>query len=153
MTGPAYIHQENFRRILTRNISLPLGVGVLSAAVFVALIFYLLSALGGVAQTERAITNANLIAKLGADMETSMYGYLVTGEEQLLQPFEIGKPRIAAETNTLALLVRDNQAQVSRLGRIGALQAQWNEYAQNIFPFAAETSTTSSRFAPQGGKA
>ncbi|MHB1249346.1 MAG: CHASE3 domain-containing protein, partial [Polaromonas sp.] len=132
MTGPAYIHQENFRRILTRNISLPLGVGVLSAAVFVALIFYLLSALGGVAQTERAITNANLIAKLGADMETSMYGYLVTGEEQLLQPFEIGKPRIAAETNTLALLVRDNQAQVSRLGRIGALQAQWNEYAQNI---------------------
>ncbi|OGB00318.1 MAG: two-component system sensor histidine kinase/response regulator [Burkholderiales bacterium RIFCSPHIGHO2_12_FULL_61_11] len=132
MTGPAYIHQENFRRILTRNISLPLGVGVLSAAVFVALIFYLLSALGGVAQTERAITNANLIAKLGADMETSMYGYLVTGEEQLLQPFEIGKPRIAAETNTLALLVRDNQAQVSRLGRIAALQAQWNEYAQNI---------------------
>ncbi|HEX5286428.1 MAG TPA: response regulator [Polaromonas sp.] len=132
MTGPAYIHQENFRRILTRNISLPLGVGVLSAAVFVALIFYLLSALGGVAQTERAITNANLIAKLGADMETSMYGYLVTGEEPLLQPFEIGKPRLAAETNTLALLVRDNQAQVSRLGRIGALQAQWNEYAQNI---------------------
>lgn len=102
------------------------------SAVFVALIFYLLSALGGVAQTERAITNANLIAKLGADMETSMYGYLVTGEESLLQPFEIGKPRIAAETNTLALLVRDNQAQVSRLGRIGALQAQWNEYAQNI---------------------
>ncbi|MDP3708845.1 MAG: response regulator [Polaromonas sp.] len=132
MPGPAYIHQENFRRILTRNISLPLGVGVLSAAVFVALIFYLLSALGGVAQTERAITNANLIAKLGADMETSMYGFLVTGEEPLLQPFEIGKPRIAAETNTLALLVRDNQAQVSRLGRIGALQAQWNEYAQNI---------------------
>ncbi len=132
MTEPTYIHQENFRRILTRNISLPLGVGVLSAAVFVTLIFYLLSALGGVAQTERAITNANLIAKLGADMETSMYGYLVTGEEPLLQPFEIGKPRIAAETNTLALLVRDNQAQVSRLGRIGALQAQWNEYAQNI---------------------
>ncbi|MDO8441432.1 MAG: response regulator [Polaromonas sp.] len=132
MTGPAYIHQENFRRILTRNISLPLGVGVLTAAVFAILIFYLLSALGGVAQTERAITNANLIAKLGAEMETSMYGYLVTGEESLLQPFEIGKPRIAAETNTLADFVRDNQAQVSRLGRIGALQAQWNEYAQNI---------------------
>lgn len=132
MPGPAYIHQENFRRILTRNISLPLGVGVLTAGVFAILIFYLLSALGGVEQTERAITNANLIAKLGADMETSMYGYLVTGEESLLQPFEIGKPRIAAETTTLAVLVRDNQAQVSRLRRIGALQSQWNEYAQNI---------------------
>ena len=132
MTGPAYIHQDNFRRILTRNISLPLGVGALSAAVFVALIFYLLSALGSVEHTERAISNANQIAKLGVDMETSMYGYLVTGEERLLQPFEIGKPRIAAETASLAELVRDNLLQVSRLRRITALQTQWNEFAQNI---------------------
>ncbi|MEO6322152.1 MAG: response regulator [Polaromonas sp.] len=132
MTGPAYLHQENFRRILTRNISLPLAVGALSAAVFVGLIIYLLSALGGVEHTERAISNANQIGKLGADMETSMYGYLVTGEESLLQPFEIGKPRIAAETATLAELVRDSQPQVSRLRRIGALQTQWNEFAQTI---------------------
>ncbi|MDI1268824.1 MAG: response regulator [Polaromonas sp.] len=132
MTAPSAIHQENFRRILTRNISLPLGVGAFSAAVFVGLIFYLLSALGGVEQAERAISSANQIAKLGADMEASMSGYLVTGEEPLLQPFEIGKPRIAAETATLAGLVRDNQDQVSRLRRIAALQAQWNEFAQAI---------------------
>ena len=132
MTAPSAIQQENFRRILTRNVSLPLGVGALSAAVFVGLIFYLLSALGGVEQAERAISNANQIAKLGADMEASMSGYLVTGEEPLLQPFEIGKPRIAAETATLAGLVRDNQDQVSRLRRIAALQTQWNEFAQTI---------------------
>jgi CheY-like chemotaxis protein len=132
MTAPAFIQQENFRRILTRNISLPLGVGALSAAVFVGLIFYLLSALGGVEHTERAISKANQIGKLGADMETSMYGFLVTGEESLLQPFEIGKPRIAAETASLAALVGDNQPQVSRLRRIGALQSQWNEFAQTI---------------------
>jgi hypothetical protein len=75
MPGPAYIHQDNFRRILNRNISLPLGVGVLTAAVFVALIFYLLSALDSVEHTERAISNANQIGKLGADMETSTYGH------------------------------------------------------------------------------
>ena len=131
-TGPAYLQQENIRSILTRNISLPLGVGALSAAVFVGLIFYLLSALGGVEQTERAISNANQIGKLGADMETSMYGYLVTGEESLLQPFEIGKPRIAAETVSLGELVKGNREQVSRLRRIGALQTQWNEFAQAI---------------------
>lgn len=132
MTEPASDNQENFRRVLTRNVSLPLGVGALSAAVFVTLIFYLLSALGGVELTERAISNANQVAKLGADMEASMYGYLVTGEEPLLQPFEIGKPRIAAETATLAELVRNNQSQVSRLRRIAALQTQWNEFAQTI---------------------
>lgn len=132
MTGPAHLHQENFRRILTRNISLPLAVGTLSAAVFVGLIFYLLTALGGVEHTERAISKANQIGKLGADMETSMYGYLVTGEESLLQPFEIGKPRIAAETESLADLVNENRQQVSRLRRIAALQTQWNEFAQTI---------------------
>jgi len=132
MTEPTPDSQENFRRVLTRNISLPLGVGAFSAAVFVTLIFYLLSALGGVELTERAISNANQVAKLGADMEASMYGYLVTGEEPLLKPFEIGKPRIAAETATLAGLVGDNQDQVSRLRRIAALQTQWNEFAQNI---------------------
>ena len=132
MTVPAYIHQENFRRILTRNISLPLGVGALSAAVFIGLIFYLLSALGGVENRERAISNANQAAKLSTEMEASMYGYLVTGEESLLQPFEIGKPRIAAETESLMRLVSDNQGQVNRLRRIAALQTQWNEFAQNI---------------------
>ena len=132
MTGPVSIHQDNFRRILTRNISLPLGVGALSAAVFIGFIFYLLSALSWVEHTERAISNANQIGKLGADMETSMYGYLVTGEESLLQPFEIGKPRVAAETASLAELVSDNQPQVGRLRRIGALQTQWNEFAQTI---------------------
>ncbi|MDQ3058690.1 MAG: response regulator [Pseudomonadota bacterium] len=128
----AFIHQDHLRRILTRNVSLPLGVGALSAAVFVGLIFYLLSALGEVEQTERAISQANQIGKLGADMETSMYGYLVTGEEALLQPYEIGKPRIAAETATLRGLVRANPAQLSRLSRISALQTQWNEFAQTI---------------------
>ena len=132
MAEPSSLSEENYRRILTGNVKLPLGVGAFSAAVFVALIFYLLSALGGVEQAERAISSANQIAKLGADMKASMYGYLVTGEEQLLRPFEIGKPRIAAETASLSELVRNNQPQVARLRRIAALQTQWNEFAQKI---------------------
>ncbi|MES2385077.1 MAG: response regulator [Pseudomonadota bacterium] len=152
MTEPSAIHQENFRRILTRNISLPLGVGALSAAVFVALIFYLLSVLGGVEQAERAISSANQIAKLGADMEASMSGYLVTGEEPLLQPFEIGKPRIAAETATLTGLVRDNPGQVSRLRRIAALQAQWNEFAQAIIDLRRKDLDYQAPIRSAGGK-
>ncbi|MDP3604933.1 MAG: CHASE3 domain-containing protein, partial [Polaromonas sp.] len=152
MTDPSAVHQENFRRTLTRNVSLPLGVGALSAAVFVGLIFYLLSALGGVEQAERAISSANKIAKLGADMEASMSGYLVTGEEPLLQPFEIGKPRIAAETATLAGLVRDNPGQVSRLRRIAALQAQWNEFAQAIIDLRRKDLDYQAPIRSAGGK-
>ena len=132
MTEPAYLHQENFRRILSRNISMPLGVGALSAAVFVGLIVYLLSALSWVEQTGRIISGANQITELSADMEASLYGYLVTGEESFLQPYVVTKPRIAAETESLAKLVDHNPAQLNRLRRIGALQVEWNELTEKI---------------------
>ena len=132
MTERAYLHQENFRRILSRNISLPLGVGALSVAVFVGLIVYLLSALSWVEQTGRVISGANQITELSADMEASMYGYLVTGEESFLRPYEIARPRIAAETASLTTLIADNPSQFNRLQRISAMQTQWNEFAQNI---------------------
>ncbi|RZJ09295.1 MAG: hypothetical protein EOO54_22225 [Haliea sp.] len=55
MPGTASINQEHFRRILARNIGVPLAVGVVSAALFVGLILYLLSTLTWVEHTERTI--------------------------------------------------------------------------------------------------
>ncbi|GAB3479319.1 response regulator [Polaromonas eurypsychrophila] len=152
MTEPVHIPQDNLRRTLTRNVSLPLAVGTLSAAIFVSLTFYLLSMLGGVDLAERAVSKANQIAKLGADMEASMYGYLITGEEPLLQTLEIGKPRLAAETASLAELVRNNQPQVNRLRRIAALQTQWNEFAQNIVDLRRKGLDYQSPVRAAGGK-
>jgi CheY-like chemotaxis protein/signal transduction histidine kinase len=59
-----------------------------------------------------------------------MYGFLITGDELFLKPYAIAKPRIAAETAALLQFIDDNQQQVERLRRIGALQTQWNEFAQ-----------------------
>ena len=59
MTVTASIDQENFRNILKRNISLPLGIGALSALIFVGLIFFLLSTLNWVDHSQRVIGNAN----------------------------------------------------------------------------------------------
>ncbi|WP_411886579.1 response regulator [Polaromonas sp. YR568] len=131
MTGTASIDQDKFRSILTRNITLPLGMGALSAALFVGLIFFLLSSLNWVEHTERVIGNANEISKLSIDMETGMRGYLITGEESFLQPYDIAKSRIGSEIAALSTLVGDNPQQVDRLRRIAALQAQWNEFGQN----------------------
>ena len=43
MSSPSTVDEQRFRKLLSRNISLPLGVGVLSAVFFVSLITYLLS--------------------------------------------------------------------------------------------------------------
>jgi len=64
MTRPASVDEQSFRKLLTRNISLPLGMGVLSAVFFVALITYLLSVIQWVQHTDRVINNFNEAARL-----------------------------------------------------------------------------------------
>ena len=126
------IDSFSFRRILARNVTLPLVIGVVTALVFVGLIAYLLSALRSVEHSERVIGNANEVMKLSVDLETGMRGYLLTGDETFLAPYKSGKAKISVEMNTLLELVQDSPIQVDRLRRIRALQGQWLEYAESV---------------------
>jgi len=130
MTPPSSVDELSFRKLLSRNVSLPLGVGVLSAVFFVSLITYLLSVIQWVEHTDRVINNANEAAKLTVDLETGMRGFLITGDEHFLDPYEVAKPRIISELRSLQQLVADNPQQVDRLQRLEALQNEWNAYAQ-----------------------
>ena len=132
MSQPASTDQQSFRKLLSRNIGLPLGVGLISAVVFVAVIAYLLSVIQWVAHTDRVINNANEAVKLSIDMETGMRGYLLTGEEHFLDPYEVAKPRVQAELETLKGLVADNPQQIDRLNRLQALQAAWNNFGKEM---------------------
>ena len=130
MNDSQSLTQDSFRRILSRNISFPLALGVLSAVLFLALIVYLLSILSAVEHSERVIGNANQVARLNSEMESGMRGYLVAGEESFLQPYEVALSRFDSEVTTLASLVEDNRVQVTRLQRITGLQQQWSEFAK-----------------------
>ncbi|WP_338768245.1 response regulator [Massilia sp. METH4] len=126
------IDDQSFRRILFRNITLPLAAGVVSAAVFIAVFAYLLNALTAVEHSERVIGNAQELRKLAVDMETGMRGYLLTGEESFLAPYKLARPKIDTALNTLTELVADNPTQIDRLRNIRAQQAQWERAAQEI---------------------
>ena len=124
------VSQESFRRILSRNISFPLGLGGLSAVLFLGLIVYLLSVLNWVEHSERVIGNANQVARLNSEMESGMRGFLVTGDESFLQPYDVALSRFDSEAAALSAMVSDNPVQVARLGRITGLQQQWYEFAK-----------------------
>ena len=124
--------QQSFRKLLSRNVGLPLGVGLLGAVAFVAVISYLLSAMQWVEHTDRVIGNANETLKLSIDMETGMRGFLITGDERFLDPYEVAKPRIFASLDSLRDLVADNPAQVDRIDRLSALQHAWNDFGQEM---------------------
>ncbi|MGV7211128.1 response regulator [Oxalobacteraceae bacterium A2-2] len=123
---------QSFRRILSRNITLPLAAGVVSAGVFVVLLVYLISVMNWVEHSERVIGSANEISKQMVDMETGMRGYLLAGDESFLEPYVLAKPKVAANLNALMKLVEDNPAQVQRLRNVEALQKQWDQYAQEM---------------------
>ncbi|WP_338495428.1 MULTISPECIES: response regulator [Pseudomonas] len=132
MTLPSSVDEQSFRKLLSRNISLPLGIGALSAVFFVVLITYLLSVIQWVGHTDRVINNANEAIKLSVDLETGMRGYLLSGDEHFLDPYEVAKPQISAALDTLLELTADNPIQTDRLHRVQALQTEWAGYAQSM---------------------
>ncbi|AUG02574.1 two-component system sensor histidine kinase/response regulator [Pseudomonas sp. 09C 129] len=132
MISSSSVDEQSFRKLLSRNIALPLGVGVLSAVVFVSLISYLLSAIQWVQHSDRVINGINQAAKLTVDLETGMRGFLITGDEHFLDPYEVAKPQIFSELRELRGLVADNPQQVDRFKRLEALQEEWGLHAKNM---------------------
>jgi CheY-like chemotaxis protein/CHASE3 domain sensor protein len=124
------IDSTQFRRILSRNIAMPLGMGVLSALVFVGIITYLINVLSWVEHSERVIGKANEVSTLSADMEAGMRGYLLSGDEDFMAPYLQARQKIDAELNSLARMVDDNPAQLDRVRRIRAAQHEWEVYAE-----------------------
>ncbi|KQR73675.1 two-component system sensor histidine kinase/response regulator [Burkholderia sp. Leaf177] len=124
------VDQNSFRRIIRRNIALPLSAGIATAAVFVALLFYLLSAMSWLEHSERVIGDGNDLIKLAVDRESGQRGFLLTGDDSFLAPYQLGKASFNAKLSTLMDLVGDNPPQVERLKRIEALQAQWERFAE-----------------------
>ncbi|WP_313174145.1 response regulator [Massilia sp.] len=131
MTGSS-IDNSQFRRILTRNVALPLGLSVLSAGVFVAIIAYLISVLNWVEHSQQVIGNATEVNRLVSEMETGMRGYLLTGDESFLGPYVVSKPKVEAELESLVRMVNDNDSQTTRLQRVRAAHAEWVKYTDEM---------------------
>ncbi len=126
------IDNAQFRRILTRNVALPLGMSVLTALVFVGIIAYLINVLNWVERTERVIARGHEISKLSVDMETGMRGYLLSGDESFLSPYLLAGQRIDAGLQELARMVSENELQSDRVRRIQSAQKEWVEFANEM---------------------
>jgi len=132
MTALDAVDRISFRRIIRRNIALPLVLGVITMALFAALIAYLVNTMSWVEHSERVIGNANEMLRLAVDRESALRGFLITGDENFLAPYQLGQPRFETEINTLTKLISDNPPQVEQLERIRAVQQRWDQFAQEM---------------------
>jgi CHASE3 domain sensor protein len=125
------IDQERFKRIIQRNVALPLAAGFAIAVAFVAVIVYLVSTMNWAAHSERVMGEAYELMRVQADREASLRGFLLDGNEQTLAQYEVGRPRFDTQIDSLSALVADNRSQVERLKRVRAIAAQWDRYAHD----------------------
>lgn len=132
MQRSSTIDDQGFRRILNRNVRVPLLGGIVAAGIFVVLFAYLMSTWSDVETTERAIGNAQELRKLAVDMETGMRGFLLTGDEAYLTPYVAARPRFETATDFLSNIVSDDSTQVERLQHIRAQHQAWLRAADQI---------------------
>ncbi len=132
MTPDPAITDSTFRRILARNIAVPLTTGIINALLFAALIFYLLSVFRWVEHSEQVIGKSFEISKLTIDMQTGLRGYLITGDEEFLAPRKAARAVIADELDALQDVLGDSAEQSGRVDRVRALLDEWDEYAETV---------------------
>jgi signal transduction histidine kinase/CHASE3 domain sensor protein/DNA-binding response OmpR family regulator len=82
--------------------------------------------------THEVLSNTSHIEKLVVDLETGERGFLITGKESFLEPFNRGKTTLAVNIETTKELVSDNPEQVKRMNEIGLLVNEWIEKAGSV---------------------
>ncbi|MCH7701995.1 MAG: CHASE3 domain-containing protein [Planctomycetes bacterium] len=75
------------------------------------------------------IANARHLSKLVVDMETGQRGFVITGEDEFLEPYDNALASFADLLNEEKALVSDNPAQVKLLERIDASVQEWQKEA------------------------
>lgn len=136
--GDSFIEQNQFRRILNRNVAVPLGFGFLSAFFFCAIVYYLLSVSHWVDQSVRGVAHAHEVLKMLGNQEASMRGYLIAGEEVFLEPYRQELPLLQQELEALEEYAQDNLPQLNRIRRVLALQNEWNDFAESAIARRAD---------------
>ena len=120
-----------FRRILTRNVALPLVLGVLSALVFLGLLAYLASVIGAVQRSDELLSHASAAQRHDLDMESGVRGFLLNQNEKYLQQHDRAADRLGPEMEQLRQAVAGHPGQRERLQRIAQLQEKWAAYARD----------------------
>lgn len=85
-----------------------------------------------ISHQDREITNlANLIEKNILDMETGQRGYVITGDNKYLEPYNLGKAEWEANYDKLYVLTANDSLQLQRLLGIESKIKQWIEQSGN----------------------
>jgi PAS domain S-box-containing protein len=123
------MEKNNFRALLRRTVAVPILALVVLASVFAWEIKSLRGSMQWVDHTGQVISANWELMKLTIDMESGLRGFLSTGREEFLQPYNEANRDIDSKFATLNQLVSDNPDQQARLADIRSRSEEWRLYA------------------------
>lgn len=104
----------------------PLSLLFVLVAITVITVNTLLESSRWVDHTHNVLDKTLELVSSALDMETGMRGYLLTGEENFLEPYQDGMQKTFKLIEGLKETVSDNPPQVERMERIGSILERWN---------------------------
>lgn len=85
-----------------------------------------------VVHTQEVIAKLQKLQKLLIDMETGERGFLITGKEKFLEPYNKGNEGFHLTIENLISDVSDNPTQVQGLRVIATLEEKWTQVAASV---------------------
>ncbi|HEY3699146.1 MAG TPA: response regulator [Spongiibacteraceae bacterium] len=125
------VDQKQFKKVLNRNVMLPLGLGLLTILFFTAIVLYLLAVNRWIEKTDTVIRSSNELLKLIVDQETGLRGFLITHKNEYLEPYFRGGEMTPAMIEKLRAMVDNSQLQKQRVETIQTTYGRWRAYAEN----------------------
>jgi len=123
---------QSFRRHIRLVLVIPILLAAVVGGVFVAQTYYLRGAFRAVERSYRTQTRARIVLKLMLDMETSLRGYLLTGEEHFLQPYQDAQNQVGPTLDELLGLVRTDSEEYRAVVRTRTYYEEWLAYSQRM---------------------
>jgi CHASE3 domain sensor protein len=113
------------RRLLYKAVALPVGMMLLLCVLLGWQVAALVDENEDVAASQRVIGAAYQVQKLLIDHEAGMRGYLLTGDPELLQPYESARAQLPERLERLRALVGERPEQGERVAAIEVAYGEW----------------------------
>ncbi len=119
-----------YRRLLIRVLALPIVALGLLALILAYGLQQVQQSARRLDHSDQVIAHANNLIKLIVDEETGLRGFLLTHDENFLQPYREASRQLEPEFTALFNLRKRHPEQTARLQRLQAASRAWQRYAQ-----------------------
>ena len=126
------VDQARFRASLRWTIALPFIAALILAGAALWAAYNLNASLQWVDHTDQVMAQSRRLLRLTVDMESGERGYLITGNDAFLQPYQEASKAVDSEYQALYLMDADNPSQQSRLRKVRENLDRWQGYAEKM---------------------